>query len=379
MSTIVIAPDSFKESLGAAEVAQTIAAGWHSVRPEDTLITHPMADGGEGTIAAILSVLGGEQRSTTVSGPFTDPIQAVWGWLPESRTAIIEMAQASGLHLVDPDARNPLTACTYGTGQLISAALDAGAKSIILTLGGSATNDAGAGMLKALGVQLFNMQQELLPAGGAALQELVHLQIDGLDQRIHDVQFTVACDVDNPLCGPKGASAIFGPQKGANAENIATLDSALDHFASICIHTQGTDHRNTPGAGAAGGMGFAALTFLNAQFQPGVELVAQITCLPQVLNGADLVITGEGRIDAQTLHGKTPMGVMRLARERQIPVLAMAGTLGEGYTNLYEHGLTAAFSLAPGPITLQQCQTQVRELLYQRAVDIAKMWAINRS
>ena len=376
MPSIVIAPDSFKESLSAAEVAQAIAQGWHHARPQDLLILHPMADGGEGTADTILNALNGEKRTCNASDPLGNPVHAPWCWLPDSHTAVIEMACASGLHLVPPNQRNPLHTSTYGTGQLILAALDAGAQTIILTLGGSATNDGGCGMLSALGLQLLDRNHQPLPAGGAALAQLATIGLDTFDSRLKHVRFIAACDVSNPLCGPQGASAVFGPQKGASASDVAVLDHALAHFADICHHTLAVEHRNTPGAGAAGGLGFAALTFLNARLRPGVELVAELTGLEQSLRGADLVITGEGQLDAQTLHGKTPIGVARLAQAQHIPVIALAGSLQEGYQQLYQHGITAAFSIAPGPVTLDYAYQHVRELLQQRAADIARLWTL---
>ena len=376
MPSIVIAPDSFKESLSAAEVAQAIAQGWHHARPQDLLILHPMADGGEGTADTILNALNGEKRTCNASDPLGNPVHAPWCWLPDSHTAVIEMACASGLHLVPPNQRNPLHTSTYGTGQLILAALDAGAQTIILTLGGSATNDGGCGMLSALGLQLLDRNHQPLPAGGAALAQLATIGLDTFDLRLKHVRFIAACDVSNPLCGPQGASAVFGPQKGASASDVAVLDHALAHFADICHHTLAVEHRNTPGAGAAGGLGFAALTFLNAKLRPGVELVAELTGLEQSLRGADLVITGEGQLDAQTLHGKTPIGVARLAQAQHIPVIALAGSLQEGYQQLYQHGITAAFSIAPGPVTLDYAYQHVRELLQQRAADIARLWTL---
>lgn len=376
-SIIVIAPDSFKESLSAQKVAQCIAHSWKQLRPNDTVLIHPMADGGEGTMEAILSVLDGEKRITTVKNPLGQPVQAQWGWMPEEKMAIIEMAEASGLHLIAPEKRRIQDATTYGTGELVLAALDAGAKKIILTLGGSATNDVGAGMLEALGLRLLDAEKKPLPPGGAALARLAHIDLSQLDPRIKQTEFIVACDVNNPLCGATGASAIFGPQKGASIDDIEILDQALNHFADICCLTHelnSSDKRNAPGAGAAGGTGYAALTFFNATFRPGVALVAELTHLKKVLAQANLVITGEGRLDAQTLHGKTISGIIEFSKEHNIPVIAIAGEVGKGYEALYPHGLTAAFSIAGGPITLLEAQKNVETLLAQRAQDIARFY-----
>lgn len=371
---IVIAPDSFKDSLSAEGVARAIGLGLAEALPDAELVLCPMADGGEGTVEAILSVVSGERREASVFGPLGDAVVARWGWLAQSRTAIIEMAEASGLQLVAPGQRNAGLSSTYGTGQLILEALNAGAEKIILTIGGSATNDGGAGMLCALGVAFHDASGQALPAGGLALEHLAHIDISGMDRRLASVSVEVAADVDNPLCGPHGASFTFGRQKGASDEQIKRLDDALAILADCSATVLQRDVRNFPGAGAAGGMGFAARAFLGAGFRPGVEVVAALAKLGDKIAGADLVITGEGRCDAQTLRGKTPMGVARIARQHGVPVVLLAGTLGEGYEALYEHGITAAFSLTCGPMTLEQACAQAPELLRQRARDIARLW-----
>ena len=370
---VVIAPDSFKESLSAPEVAAAIARGWVTVFPEAQLCLRPMADGGEGTVDALLAASGGQRRELTVRGPLGAPVKAHWGWL-DGDTAVIEMAAASGLHWVPREQRDATVTSSYGTGELIRAALDAGARRIILGLGGSATNDGGAGLLQALGVRLLDAHGQELAPGGAALAGLARLDLSGLDPRLAAVQVEVAADVDNPLCGPHGASAIFGPQKGASPEQVALLDAALGRFGQVVAAELGEDFSTFPGVGAAGGLGFAAKALLHARFRPGVELVAELSGLAQALVGADLLITGEGRLDAQSLHGKTPVGVARLARAAGVPVIALAGSLGEGYQRMYEVGIEAAFSLAPGPISLEQaCATAAAEL-EARACDIARVW-----
>lgn len=376
---VVIAPDSFKESLEAAAVAAAIAAGWRSVWPQAELLCRPMADGGEGTLDAVLAACAGERRSCRVSGPLGEPVEAAWGWLAASRTAVIEMAAASGLHLLPPDRRDARLASSRGTGELIVAALQAGAVRIILGLGGSATNDAGSGLLRALGGELLDGAGQRLAEGGAALAGLAALRLDGLDPRLAGVEFQIACDVDNPLCGAQGASRIFGPQKGADVAQTLQLDAALSHFADCCARQLGRDERNFPGSGAAGGLGFAARTFLAADFRPGIELVAELNGLEQAIIGADLVITGEGRLDAQTLHGKTPLGVARIARRHGVPVIALAGSLADGYQALYAEGIDAAFSLVPGPFELAQALAQAAPLLEQRSRDIARLWQLART
>jgi glycerate kinase len=371
---IVIAPDSFKDSLSAEAVATAIALGLAEVWPDATLVKCPMADGGEGTVESILAACEGELRSASVQGPLGIQVDAHWGWLPHTHTAIIEMAEASGLQLVPLGQRDACISSTFGTGELIRAAFDAGAQRIILAIGGSATNDAGAGALQALGVRLLDAQGQTLQPGGLALAQLARIDLSEMDPRLASVRFEIAADVNNPLCGPHGASAIFGPQKGASLEQVRQLDQALGHFAGICAQALGKDLRDEPGSGAAGGLGFAAKAFLGAQFRAGVEVVADLVGLEEAVRDADLVITGEGRFDAQTLRGKTPFGVARIARQQGVPVIVIAGTLGEGYQQMYEHGVDAAFALASGPMTLEQACVDAPRLLQDRARDIARVW-----
>ncbi|MDA7014877.1 glycerate kinase [Pseudomonas cerasi] len=371
---IVIAPDSFKDSLSAQAVADAIASGLAEVWPHAELIKCPMADGGEGTIEALLAACNGELMSASVSGPLGAPVNAQWGWLAESRTAIIEMAMASGLQLLTLAQRDACVTSTEGTGQLISAALDAGARRVILAIGGSATNDGGSGMLSALGARFLDADDQTLAPGGLALADLARIDLSGFDPRLSDVCVEIAADVDNPLCGPNGASSIFGPQKGASPEQVMALDAALGCFADHTAQVLGQDLRDSPGSGAAGGMGFAAKAYLKASFRAGVEVVADLTGLEHALIGADLVITGEGRFDAQTLRGKTPLGVARVARRRQVPVIVLAGTLGEGYEQLYAQGIGAAFALVSGPMSLEQACRDTRRLLHERARDVARLW-----
>ena len=373
---IVIAPDSFKDSLSAAGVAQAIAEGWAQVWPAAHVLQCPMADGGEGTVDAVLAACKGELRRHTVRGPLGDSVEARWGWLADSHTAMIEMAEASGLQLVAPGQRDACSSTTYGTGELIRAALDAGAQRIILAIGGSATNDGGAGAMQALGVQLLDSERQPLPAGGLALARLAHISLEQLDPRLSQVRFEIAADVNNPLCGPHGASSIFGPQKGASPEHVVQLDAALGHFADHCALVLRQDVRDEPGSGAAGGLGFAAKAFLAAQFRPGVEVVAELVSLDEAVRGADLVITGEGRFDAQTLRGKTPFGVARIAQRQGVPVVVIAGTLGDGYEQMYAHGVDAAFALPAGPMSLEQACHEAPRLLRARASDIARVWRL---
>jgi glycerate kinase len=370
---IVIAPDSFKDSLSAQGVADAIALGLAQVWPDALLIKCPMADGGEGTVESILAACEGELQRTQVRGPLGTTVEAAWGWLPQSHTAIIEMAEASGLQLVPPGKRDACFSSTFGTGELIRAALDVGAQRVILAIGGSATNDGGAGAMQALGVKLLDAQGRTLAPGGLALAQLARIDMSEIDPRLAEVRFDIAADVNNPLCGPHGASAVFGPQKGASPEQVEQLDRALGHFAERCAQVLNKDVRDEPGSGAAGGLGFAAKAFLGAQFKAGVEVVAELVGLEDAVKGADLVITGEGRFDAQTLRGKTPFGVARIARQHGVPVIVLAGTLGEGYQALYEHGIDAAFALASGPMTLEQACAEAPRLLRERASDVARV------
>ncbi|MFG0230320.1 glycerate kinase [Achromobacter sp. 413638] len=370
---IVIAPDSFKESISAPAAAEAIARGVKAAIPGAQTVCVPMADGGEGTVEAVLAAASGEARMQTVNDALGHKVDAVWGMLADG-TAIIEMAAASGLELIAPARRDPMRASSHGVGELILAALDAGARHIILGLGGSATNDAGAGMLTALGARLLDAEGHSLPPGGGALARIASIDVQGLDPRLAGARIDVASDVDNPLCGPQGASHVFGPQKDATPAQVHELDQALERFADICARSLGVDHRDAPGAGAAGGLGFAAKAFLDARFRPGVDIVAELGGLAQAVEGATLVFTGEGRMDAQTLRGKTPAGVARIARQAGVPVVALAGSLGEGYEALHACGISAAFSLAPGPITLQQALNDAERLLHDRARDVMQLW-----
>jgi glycerate kinase len=372
---IVIAPDSFKESLSAPDVAAAIARGWQRVFPDADILLRPMADGGEGTVDAVLAATGGQRRECTVRGPLGEPVQAHWGWLGEA-TAVLEMAAASGLHWVPRERRDATITSSYGTGELIRAALDAGARRIILGLGGSATNDGGCGLLQALGVRFLDAHDQELPPGGAALARLARIDVGAMDSRLLQARVEIAADVDNPLCGPRGASHVFGPQKGANPQQVEVLDAALGRYASVVAATLGEDHSLLPGVGAAGGLGFAAKAFLHASFRPGIELVAELSGLAEAVQGADLVITGEGRLDSQSLHGKTPVGVARIARAAGVPVIALAGSLGEGYQAVYEAGIEAAFSLTPGPQSLEQAMSGAAAELQARACDLARLWRL---
>lgn len=343
---IVIAPDSFKESLAAAAVAAALAAGIRQALPDADLDLIPMADGGEGTVDALVAATGGRHHRCVVVGPLGRPVTACFGLLGDGATAVIEMAQASGLPLVPPGQRDPAATTTYGTGELIAAALAKGARRVIVGVGGSATHDGGSGMLQALGMRFLNGRGRALPGymNGRALPGVRGLDPGGLPELLRGVSVVAACDVDNPLCGPRGAAAVFGPQKGATPEQIGSLDAAVGDFYCLAARlgiTTGASVADRPGAGAAGGMGAALLGFLGADLRPGVELVMEAVGFERRLAGADFVITGEGRLDGQTLNGKAPAGVARLARRCGVPVIAIGGSLGDEDA-LLDSGLFAA-------------------------------------
>lgn len=351
---IVIAPDSYKESLSAAEVALAIEAGFREVFPAACFHRLPVADGGEGTVDAMVAALGGRRVAARVTGPLGEPVEAFYGLACDGATAIIEMAAASGLALVPPASRNPLLTTSFGTGELIRAALDAGARHLIIGIGGSATNDAGAGMLQALGAALLDGAGRPLGRGGGALGELARIAVDGLDPRLAACRIEVACDVNNPLTGERGASAVFGPQKGATPAMVQRLDAHLTHFAAVLRRDLGVAVADVPGAGAAGGMGAALLGPLGARLRPGIEIVTEALGLEAVVAAADLVITGEGRLDAQSLRGKAPLGVARIARRHGKPVIAIAGSLGDDLATVQAQGFDAVFSVLRHPCSLEE-------------------------
>lgn len=351
---IVIAADAYKESLSALEVATQIEAGFREVFPDWQYTKVPVADGGEGTVAALVAASGGRVIDCTVSGPLGSPAPAFFGLTGDGRTAVIEMAAASGLALLPPAERAPLRTSTAGVGELILAALDAGARRFIIGIGGSASNDGGAGLAQALGVQLLDAAGAPIGPGGGALAALARIDTAGLDVRLQDCHVDVACDVDNPLVGPTGASAVFGPQKGATPAMVGQLDRNLRHYGDLLQRDLGMRLHDLPGGGAAGGLGAALVAFLGARLRPGVEVVAQALGLEALVAQADLVITGEGRLDSQSLHGKTPVGVARLAQRHGKPVIAIAGSLGDGAALLHGHGIDAMFAVVHRACTLEQ-------------------------
>ncbi len=375
---VLIAPDSFKESLSAVAVAEAIALGWRKHFPQAQIVLLPVADGGEGTTQTLVNASGGKLYNQKVTGPMGAKITAQWGVLADGKTAVIETAAASGLHLVAANQRNPLLASSRGVGELILAALDKGMRKIVIGLGGSACNDAGAGMLQALGVQLLDERGEEISRGGGALGSLRKIELAGVDPRLAQVQLQIACDVDNPLIGAEGASAVFGPQKGADLQMVAQLDNNLKHFAEMILQTTAVDICAVPGAGAAGGLGGAFLAFTNATLSSGIDLVLDALNIDQHLIGAELVITGEGQIDNQSVRGKVPIGVARRAKAQQCPVIALAGSVRAEREFLSNHGIDAAFSILPGVLSLEQALAQAAENLTQCAANLAAIWAMKK-
>jgi glycerate kinase len=376
---IVVAPDSFKGSLKSPDVARAMAAGVRQVYPEAEIIELPVGDGGEGTLEALVTATGGEYETHVVTGPLGDPVSARLGLLGDGETVFVEMAEASGLSRISPERRDPLRATSFGTGQLIRAALATGRKRLLIGIGGSATNDGGAGTLQALGARFLDAQGNELPPGGAALELLHTLSIQNL-KLPSDVEIIAACDVTNPLVGPDGASAIYGPQKGASQADICRLDRALAHFAVHAAQIVGKDCQCEPGAGAAGGLGFALMAFLGAKLQRGVGLVLDAAHLDALLVGADLVLSGEGRIDRQTTaFGKTLTGIGARARRARVPVLALAGSLGQDLDDYRSAGIDGVASVVPGPMSLDEAMAKAPELVQDAARRLIEVFEAGRS
>ncbi|MEZ8437420.1 glycerate kinase [Vibrio splendidus] len=383
---IVIAPDSFKESLSAVSVAACIEKGFREIFPDAEYVTLPLADGGEGTVDVLLQGLSGQKRTHQVEGPLGVLVNAEWAMLESSdsnpnKTALVEIAAASGLDLLKPEQRNPLVASSFGTGQLILAAIEQGAQTIILGLGGSATNDGGAGIVQALGGRLLDRNGQELNRGGGALAELASIDLTGLDSRCADIELIVACDVDNPLCGDKGASHIFGPQKGATPEQVLLLDKALANFAQVaesqgCIRGDDPVHKRT-GYGAAGGTPMGLGLLFNMQIKPGIEMVLDVLQADEVLKGADLVITGEGQMDNQTLQGKTPYGIAKRASLQGIPTIGIAGSLGTEVEALYGE-MSSLFGTVRSPQPLNQVLQEAEMNLTRTARNIAATLKLGR-
>ncbi len=367
---VVIAPDKFKGSLTALQAAAAMARGVARALPRASIDQVPMADGGEGTTQALVAATGGSIREAQVTGPLGEPVVACFGLLGEGHTAVIEMAAASGLVLVPAERRNPLITTTRGTGELLLAAIAAGARRVVVGIGGSATNDGGAGFGQSLGFCLLDDAGRDLEGGGGNLGRLARIDPAGRRRELNDVEIAVACDVSNPLCGPEGASAVYGPQKGASPETVEALDHNLAHFAAIVERDLGVAIKDQPGSGAAGGLGGGLVAFAAGKLEPGIDLIIDAVKLAERLENADLCLTAEGAIDAQSAFGKTAVGVAKLARSLGCPVLALAGSIGPGAEAVLDYGIDAYFSICSGPISLDHAIDQAGTLL-ERATEQA--------
>ncbi|MCS7252869.1 MAG: glycerate kinase [Armatimonadota bacterium] len=359
----LVACDSFKGSATSKQVGEALKEGILRAVPDVEVDVIPVADGGEGTVQALVDATKGEFITVPVTNPIGEKVEATFGILGDGRTAVIEMAAASGLTLIPPERRNPWITTTYGTGELIKAALERGCRRIIVGIGGSATNDAGAGMAQALGIGLLDENGNQIGFGGGELSKLHRIDMAGLDPRAKEAEFIVACDVDNPLTGEHGAAYVYAPQKGATPDMLPKLDANLRHFAEVVRQQLGVDVEHTPGAGAAGGLGAGLMAFLGAKLRCGTEIVFELVGLEERVMGADLIITGEGQIDTQTAFGKTPIGVAKLAKKYNKPVIAVAGTVGKGAEVVHAHGIDVVFSVINRPMTLKEAMDDVQNLL----------------
>lgn len=370
---VLVAPDKFKGSLTAAEVAARVAAGVVAVAPNAVVDEVPVADGGDGTVAATVAA-GYDRVRVRAEGPVGEPVDTEFAM--QDRVAVVEMADVSGLHLLLPDRLAPREASTFGTGEVVRVALDRGADTVILAIGGSASTDGGAGLVQALGARLLDASGAELPRGGAALSSLDRLDLSGLHARVRKARFIVACDVDNPLLGPQGAAAVYGPQKGATEADVADLDAALARWADVVDSAIGgePDLRDVPGAGAAGGVGYGALTLLDAELRPGIELILDLVRFAERLTEADLVITGEGSLDAQTLSGKAPAGVAAAAVAAGVPVVTVSGRVTLSDDQLRTAGIRQAYSLSDVEPDVQRCLTEAGPLLETLAARLARDW-----
>lgn len=374
---IVIAPDSFKESMTAMEAASAIEEGFKEVLPDSVYVKIPMADGGEGTVQSIIDATSGTMKKLMVTGPLGEEIEGFYGLSGDKKIAVIEMAASSGLDKVAPEKRNPLLTTTLGFGELIKDALDEGVEEILLGLGGSATNDGGAGMIMSLGGKLLDSNNELISPTGEGLKDLTQIDTSELHPRIKEVSIRVACDVDNPLTGEKGASYIYGPQKGGNQEQLDQLDQNLSHYAQVIRDFLGIDIEHISGAGAAGGLGAGIMAFLDGRLERGGDLLVDLLDLKDHIKDADLVITGEGGINHQTIFGKTPIAVSRVSKDYGVPTIAFAGCLNKGYESIYGEGINAAFSIIPEFTSLDEALKNGYVNLKNASMNCAKVLAIH--
>ncbi len=363
MKKVVIAPQGFKESLSGMEIAEAMSLGVKRVWPDVETILIPVADGGDGTLQALVDSSGGEVRTATVQDAIGRPVKAEWGALGNGTTAVIEVANAVGLARLSPEERDVRNASTFGIGQLVTEALNAGFSHFIIGVGGSATNDGGAGMIQAMGGRLSDKNGKELPRGGIALANLTTIDISDMDSRILDADIVVACDVNNPLCGPRGASAIFGPQKGATFQDVQDLDAALANFAEVIANDLHTDVAEIPGAGASGGLGAGLMGFFDARLRLGADIVLEAVSIEDHLVGAELVIVGEGQFDRSTVFNKSPVAVAQRAKKHGIPVIGIAGSLGAGFSEVHQHGIDAVFSLVNRPMSLKAAMEDTKRLV----------------
>jgi glycerate kinase len=378
---IVIAPDSFKGSLTAMEVSDAIEQGIREIFPEAKIVKIPMADGGDGTVQCLVNATGGKILREKVTGPLGNEVLASYGILGDKKTAVIEMAEASGLTLVPENKRNPLITTTYGTGQLIKSALGQGCRKMIIGIGGSATNDGGAGMVQALGAKLLDKDGEEIGFGGGELKKVFRIDTKCLDNRLSETKVLIASDVSNPLCGSQGASRIYGPQKGATPEVIEELDESLAYFAGIIKRDLNKDVKDMPGAGAAGGLGAGLIAFLDAELRPGIEIIIEIVKLEQAIQDADLVITGEGKIDSQTIYGKAPIGVAKIAKKYNVPVIAVAAIIGDDADIVHQYGIDTLLKISEPPMNLNESKVKkyrlIKKTIKNSKIEILKKITMN--
>lgn len=356
---VVIAIDSLKGSLSSMEAGMAIKDGILAAKPDAEVIVKPLADGGEGTTDALIEGMNGERIDLTVTGPMHTPVDAYYGYLKDTNTAVMEMASAAGITLVPDSEKNPLLATSYGVGEMINDAIQRGCRNFIIGIGGSVTNDGGIGMLKALGVRFLDENGEDAGEGGQALAKVARIDVSGMNPLLKECHIQVACDVNNPLCGENGSTYVYGPQKGVTEDMKKTLDETMAHFARVTSETLENDYMNTPGAGAAGGLGYAFLAYTGAALTPGIELILDAVGLEEELSGADVVVTGEGRLDFQTAMGKAPVGVARLAKKYNAKVIAFAGSVTKEATACNKEGIDAFFPILRGVCTLAEAMDPV--------------------
>ncbi|OLN31970.1 glycerate kinase [Desulfosporosinus metallidurans] len=376
----VAAPDSFKGSLSAIEASLCIERGVKGIFPDAVVQKFPIADGGEGLVKTVIAAAGGNLIEVQVVGPIGQTVKAVCGILDDGETGLIEVASACGLPLVGPEQRNPEQTTSYGVGELILKLVDSGCRRIVVGLGGSATNDGGVGMASALGIRFLDSERQIVETNVGNLEYVSEIDLSGLDPRLAEVEIIGACDVDSPLCGPHGASAVFGPQKGATPEQVNHLDHLLQHLGTLLYQTTGRNIAEIPGAGAAGGLGAGLLGFLGARLVKGSALVLGLIGLDQVFasGGIDLVITGEGEINGQTVLGKAPIAVAELAKRYGLPIVAMTGSLGPGYTAVYQHGIDSVQCIVSRPMSLEEAMHNAASMLEDAVDQLIRTWQINR-